>query len=53
MEKTLQIYITVDDVPLSELEDIEEQLRTIFEEYENKRIQITIQDEPMVRQPRR
>lgn len=53
MEKTIQVYITVDDVPLANLEEIEEAIRAVFEEYEYKRIQITIQDEPMVRQPRR
>lgn len=53
MEKTIQVYVTVDDVPLSKIEEIEEKLAELFEEYEYKRIQITIQDEAMVRQPRR
>lgn len=53
MEKTIQIYITVDDVPLSNLEAIEEAIQALFEEYEWKRVQITIQDEPMVQPPRR
>lgn len=53
MEKSLQVYISVDNVPLSDLEEIQEALEALFEQYEYKRIQMTIQDERLVQQPGR
>jgi len=53
MEKSLQIFISIDDVPLAKIESIQDALEKIFEEYVDKRIQITIQDDPLVRPPRR
>jgi hypothetical protein len=49
MEKTISVYIVVDDVSLSDLERIESELRKTFDKYPYKRINITIQDEPAVK----
>ena len=53
MEKSIQVYISVDDVPLADIETIQDAIEKVFEKYEYKRIQISIQDETLVRQPRR
>ncbi len=53
MKKSLQIYIQVDDVELSDLEALQDRLEETFEQYEDKRITITLQDEVLVRPPRR
>lgn len=53
MKKSVQIYIQVDDVELSDLEKLQDRLEETFEEYENKRITMTLQDEALVRPPRR
>ncbi len=53
MKKNIQIYISVDDVELSDIEAIQDRLEDVFDEYEDKRIQMTIQDEPLVRPGRR
>lgn len=53
MEKSVQVYISVDNVPLSDIEALQEALEKVFEEYEYKRIQLTIQDEKLVQQPTR
>lgn len=53
MKKSIQVFISVDDVDLADIEALEARLEEAFEEYEYKRIQMTIQDEPLVRPPRR
>lgn len=51
MKKTLMITIMVDDVPLDDLSNLDNELNVLFIEYEYKRIIIQIQDEPMVKRP--
>jgi hypothetical protein len=53
VKKSLQIYIQVDDVELSNLEGLQDALEEVFEEYPDKRITITLQDDVLVRPPRR
>lgn len=53
MEKSVQIYVQVDDVELSDIETIQEKLEEVFQEYEYKRIQMTIQDTSLVKPPTR
>lgn len=53
MNKSIQVFISVDDVSLSDIESLQDSLEEVFEEYEYKRIQMTIQDESLVRPPRR
>lgn len=53
MDKSVQIYIQIDDVPLQDIESLEEKIEEAISEYENKRVTMTIQDEPLVRPPRR
>lgn len=53
MTKSIQVFISVDDVSLSDIEAIQDRLEQVFEDYEYKRIQMTIQDESLVRPPRR
>jgi len=53
MQKSIQIFISVDDVDLKDIETIEDKLQIVFEDYEYTRIQMTIQDEALVRPPRR
>ena len=53
MEKSIQVYISVDNVPLANIEAIQDAIEQVFEAYEYKRIQLTIQDEKLVQQPRR
>ena len=48
MMKTVIITIMVDDVKLADLDSIQEQLDHLFETFENKRITMQIQDEPIV-----
>lgn len=52
MKKSIQIYIQVDDVELGDIEAIEDSLEEVFDDYENKRITMTIQDDVLVRRPR-
>lgn len=52
MSKTLIITIMVDGVEYPEIEGIQEGLDDIFGNYEDKRITIQIQDEPLVQRPR-
>ncbi len=49
MKKSLIITVMVDDVQLIDLESIQDKLYEIFDEYENKRITMQLQDEPVVR----
>ena len=51
MKKTLMITIMVDDVPLEDLSTLDIELDELFIAYEDKRIIIQIQDEPMVKRP--
>lgn len=53
MEKSIQIYVQVDGVELKDIEAIREKLDDMLEEYEYKRVQITIQDESLVKPPTR
>lgn len=53
MEKSIQVYISVDNVPLGNIEELQEAIEKVFEDYEYKRIQLTIQDEKLVQQPTR
>lgn len=48
MEKSIIITVMVDDVELTALDKIYEQIENIFEFYESKRINITIQHEKLV-----
>ena len=50
MDKSLIITIYADSVPLSQVETIQQDLETVFEEYESKRITIQIQDQRLVRE---
>lgn len=49
MEKNLSINIAIDGVPLADLEQIQEDIENILKDYPDKRININIQDEPLVR----
>lgn len=49
MNKTIQIIVVVDDVPLNELEDLLQQIGNVVNKYPDHRIQTSIQDEKMVR----
>jgi ATP phosphoribosyltransferase regulatory subunit HisZ len=53
MKKSVQIYVQVDEVELKNIEAIQEQLEKLFEEYEYKRIQMTLQDTTLVKPPTR
>jgi len=48
MKKTIIITIMVDDVELEELSVIQESLDHVFQDYDNKRITMQIQDESIV-----
>jgi len=48
-EKSLIVTVYVDGVPLGDLEAIQEGLELLFESFEDKRIQLQIQDEKLVR----
>lgn len=48
MEKNLTIMISVNNVPLGDLENIHEKIEEILETYAEKRIVINMQDEPVV-----
>ena len=43
------INIAVDSVPLNQLEDIQAGLEELLSAYDDKRITITLQDQPLVR----
>ena len=49
MEKNLMINIAVDSVPLNQLETLQGELESVFSDYPDKRITITIQDQPLVK----
>jgi hypothetical protein len=49
MIKSLQIIISVDDVDLNDIESILEALDVVLIEYEDKRIQTSILDVPLVK----
>lgn len=49
MNKTVQIIIVVDDVPLDELEVLLNKINAAVEQYPDKRVQTSLQDEKMVR----
>ena len=49
MEKNLSINIAVDGVPLSDIETIQKDLEDVLLNYADKRITITIQDQPLVK----
>jgi hypothetical protein len=53
MKKSVQIYVQVDGVELKDIESIQEQLEQLFKDYEYKRIQMTIQDNTLVKPPSR
>jgi len=48
MGKSLMINIMIDDVELDELETLLGNIAKAIEEYENKRMSVTIQDESML-----
>ena len=52
MKKTLIITVMVDGVELSELEHIQEDLESLFIDFDDKRITVQIQDEPLVKRPK-
>ena len=49
MEKNISINIAVDGVQLSDIESIQEDIEAIFKDYSDKRITISIQDDPLVK----
>lgn len=49
MNKTVQIIIVVDDVPLEDLEVLLDRINASVEMYPDKRVQVSLQDEKMVR----
>lgn len=49
MNKTVQIIIVVDDVPLEDLEVLLDRINAAVEMYQDKRVQVSLQDEKMVR----
>lgn len=49
MNKTVQIFIAIDDVPLEELDELLNKIDSAIAKYPDKRVQTSIQDEPMVR----
>lgn len=51
MEKSVQIIISVDDVTLSDLELILEAIDKLLEEYQYKRVDTNLQDQPLVKTP--
>lgn len=52
MTKTLIITVMVDGVDLEDLKDIQKEVETVFVGYDDKRITIQIQDEPLVTRQR-
>lgn len=48
MNKSVTITIMIDDVKLSDLEELEQAIEDLVDDYENKRIITTIQDEKLV-----
>lgn len=48
MEKNISYSIQVDGVQLEDLPEIQERIEEIFKEYRDKRIQVQVQDEPLV-----
>lgn len=49
MEKSLSINIAIDSVPLVELESIQVGIEELLAVFPDKRITITIQDQPLVK----
>lgn len=49
MQRNLMISIVIDGVELKDLEELQEGLEDLLAEYPDKRINITIQDTPLVR----
>lgn len=49
MKKSVQIFVVIDDVDLQDLAQIIEEFEKVIASYDDKRLQVTIQDEPMVR----
>lgn len=49
MEKNLMINIAVDNVPLSAIEEILAGISDVLEDYPDKRISTTLQDQPLVK----
>lgn len=49
MEKNLMINIAIDGVPLKDLDTLSDDIESILEQYPDKRISITIQDQPLVK----
>lgn len=43
------INIAVDNVPLKDLETLQERLEGVFADYPDKRISVTLQDQPLVK----
>lgn len=48
MNKSIMVTVWVNEYPLSGIEELQEALETVFEDYEEKRINIQIRDEPVV-----
>ena len=48
MKKNININISVDGVELADLADIQAEIEKLFDLYQDKRITMTIQDEPLV-----
>jgi hypothetical protein len=51
MKKSIVVTIIVDNVELKDLDELTEAIQTLFEDYENKRINISLQDETLVARP--
>lgn len=49
MKKNLMINIAIDGVPLTELESIQEGIEELLGDFPDKRITMTIQDQPLVK----
>lgn len=48
MEKSVVITAMVDHVDLKDLDELIEKLEAVFEDYEDKRINVSLQDQPMI-----
>lgn len=48
MNKSIMVTVWVNDYPLGDIEDLQETLENVFEDYDEKRINIQIRDEPVV-----
>lgn len=49
MNKTIVITIIVDDVDIKNLSELAESVESLFEDYQDKRIDINLSDNPMIR----